>query len=41
MEGHIPHQQRTVQTSSDVLWIMQFARNVPKDDKQHFLRVTS
>ena len=41
MEGHIPHEQRTIQTPSDVLWTMQFTRDISKDDEQHFPRITS
>ena len=41
MEGHILDQQEIVQTSSNVLWIMQLARNVPKDDEQYFPRAAS
>ena len=41
MEGSFPHKQRTVRTPSDVLWIMQLAGNIPKNDEQHFPRTTS
>ena len=41
MEGHIPNQQGTIQTLRDVLWTMQFTRNISKDDEQHFPRITS
>ena len=41
VEGHILDQQRTIQTSSDILQTMQFTRNLSKDNKQHFLRTTS
>ena len=41
MEGCIPHQQRTIRTLSNVLWIIQFARNISKDDEQHFPRIAS
>jgi len=41
MEGCIPDQQGIIQTSSDVLWTMQFARNVSKDDEQYFPRTAS
>ena len=36
MEGRIPHEQRTIRTPSDVLRTMQFTRNIPKNDEQHF-----
>ena len=41
MEGHIPNQQRIVQTSSDVLWIVQFTRNFSMDDEHYLLRTAS
>jgi len=41
MEGCIPNQQRTIQTSSDVFQTMQFTRNLSKNDEQHFLETTS
>ena len=41
MEGHIPNQQKTIQTSSDILWTMQLARNLSKNDEQYFLGITS
>ena len=40
MEGRIPHKQRTIRTPSDVLRIMQFTRDISKDDEQHFPRIT-
>ena len=40
MEGRVPNQQGTIQTLSDVLWTMQFARNISKDDEQYFLGIT-
>ena len=41
MEGSFPDEQRTIRTPSDVLWIMQFTGNIPKNDEQHFPRTTS
>ena len=41
MEGCIPNQQETIRTPSDVLRIMQFARNISKDDEQHFPKIAS
>ena len=38
MEDSIFNEQRTVQTKSGILWTMQFARNIPKNDEQYFLR---
>ena len=32
VESSFPHKQRIIRTSSDVLWIMQFTRNIPKKD---------
>ena len=33
MEGSFPDEQRTIRTPSDVLWIMQFTGNIPKNDE--------
>ena len=33
MEGSFPYEQRTIRTPSDVLWIMQFTGNIPKNDE--------
>ena len=41
MEGGFPYEQRIIQTPSDVLWTMQFTRNISKNDEQHFPRTTS
>jgi len=41
MKGRIPNQQRTIRTSSDVLQTMQLARNLSKNDEQHFPEITS
>jgi len=41
MESRIPNQQGIIQATSHVFQVMQFARNIPKDDEQHFLRTTS
>ena len=41
MEGGFPYEQRTIRTPSDVLWIIQFTRNISKNDEQHFPRTTS
>ena len=40
MEDSIPNKQRTFQAKSDILQNMQLARNISKDDEQHFLRIT-
>ena len=40
MESSFPYEQRIIQTTSDVFWVIQFAKNVPKDDEQNFLRIT-
>ena len=37
-KSHIPDQQGTIRTSSDVFWTVQLARNVSKDDEQYFPR---
>ena len=41
MESCIFNQQGTIQTSSHIFQIMQLARNIPKDNKQYFLGITS
>jgi len=41
MEGCILHKQETIQTTSHVLWTVQFTRDIPEDDEQYLLRVTS
>ena len=33
MEGYILNKQETIWTMSDVLWIMQFTRDIPKNDE--------
>ena len=40
MEGHIFNKQGTIQTTSHILWIIQFTGNIPEDDEQYLLRVT-
>ena len=40
MESCIPNQQRIIRTTSDVLWVMQFTENIPKDDEQYILGIT-
>ena len=40
MKGSLSDKQRIIRTTSDILWIMQFYKNVSKDDKQHILRIT-
>jgi len=41
MKSRVFNQQGTIQTSSHVFQIMQLARDIPKDDEQYFLRITS
>ena len=41
MEGCIPDQQELIRTSSNILWTMQFTRDISKDDKQYFPRTAS
>jgi len=38
MESSIFYEQGTIWAESDVFQIMQLTRNIPKDDKQYFLR---
>ena len=33
MESSFLNKQRPIQTASHVLWIMQFARDIPKNDE--------
>ena len=41
MEGCILNKQETIQTTSHILWTVQFTGDVPEDDEQYLLRVTS
>ena len=41
MEGSFPDKQRVIWATSNVFWIMQLARNIPKDDEQYFLGIAS
>ena len=41
MESGFSHKQRVIQALSDVFWTMQFTRNIPKNDGQHFSKTTS
>jgi len=41
MESHVLNQQGIIQATSHVFRVMQFARNIPEDDEQHFLKATS
>ena len=41
MKSGFPDKQRIIQATSDIFWIMQFTRNILKDDEQHFPRITS
>ena len=41
MESRIPNQQRIIRTTSYVFWVIQLARNIPKNNEQHFPRATS
>ena len=40
MKSCIPNQQRAIQTTGHVFQIMQFVRNISKNDKQYILRTT-
>ena len=40
MEDSFSDEQRIIQTTSDVFWTMQLARDIPKDDEQYFLEIT-
>jgi len=39
MESCFPDQQEIIKTQSHVFWIMQFTRNIPEDDEQHFQKI--
>ena len=39
MESGLSNKQRTIQTSSDVLQVMQLPRNISMDNEQHILRI--
>ena len=40
MESCLFNKQRPIQTTSHVLWIVQFTRNIPKNDEQYLSRTT-
>jgi len=40
MEGCILNKQGTIQTTSHILWTVQFTGNIPEDNEQYLLRVT-
>ena len=40
MESSIPNEQKVIQTTSDVFWIIQFTWNIPKNDEQYLPRTT-
>ena len=40
MKSSFLNKQRPIQTASHVLWIMQFTRDIPKNDKQHIQGIT-
>ena len=41
MESSFFDEQRIIQATSDVFWVMQLTRNILKDNEQYFLRITS
>ena len=41
MENSLLNKQRTIQTSSDVLQIVQLSRNISMDDEQYILKTTT
>jgi len=41
IEDCILNKQGIIQITSYVLWTVQFTRNIPEDDEQYLLRVTS
>jgi len=40
MESSFSDEQGFIQTTDHVLWTVQLARNISKDDEQHFLGIT-
>ena len=40
MESCFLNKQRLIQTASHVLWIMQFAQDISKNNEQHIQRTT-
>ena len=41
IESYLLDKQRPIQTASHVLWIIQFTRNISKNNEQHIQRITS
>ena len=39
IESSIINEQRTIQTQSDVFWVIQLIRNISKDNEQYILRI--
>ena len=39
IENSIINEQRTIQTQSDVFWVIQLIRNISKDNEQYILRI--
>ena len=40
VKSGLPHKQRVIWATSDVLWVVQLTRNIPKNNEQHLLRIT-
>ena len=40
MESYLLDKQRSIQTTSHIFWIMQFTRNIPKNNKQYIQETT-
>ena len=35
------NKQGVIQTTGHILWVIQFTRNIPEDDEQYFLGITT
>ena len=40
MKSSFSDKQRIIQTTSNIFWTMQPARNISENDEQYFLRIT-
>ena len=41
MKSYVFNQQRVIQTTGHIFWVMQFTRDIPENDEQYLPRVTS
>ena len=40
MKSSFSYKQKIIQTTSDVFWVVQFTRNIPKNNEQYLLKIT-